>query len=144
MPERLKQRSMASRKRPSTGVAVCAAAAARWACSAAIPSPVLAETGRWGFGKRALREQCAYLGFGSVGARCIGNIALGQRDGRTLQTEQLGDRQMLPRLRHRPVIRGDDEQQEIDAGGPGQHVVDQLLVAGDVDEAKCAAVGQRV
>ena len=66
---------------------------------------------------------------------CIDGIALGQRDGRTLQTEQLGDRQMLPRLRHRPVIRGDDEQQEIDAGGPGQHVVDQLLVAGDVDEA---------
>ena len=70
----------------------------------------------------------------SIGDRCASR--------RTLQTEQLGDRQMLPRLRHRPVIRGDDEQQEIDAGGPGQHVVDQLLVAGDVDEAKCAAVGQ--
>ena len=33
------------------------------------------------------------------------------------------------------VVGGDDQQGEIDAGGAGQHVVDEALVAGHVDEA---------
>ncbi len=40
---------------------------------------------------------------------------------------------MLPGLRHRSLVGGDDQQQEVDPGGAGQHVLDEVLVAGDID-----------
>ena len=58
-----------------------------------------------------------------------------------LDAEQVDDRQMLARLRHDPVVGRDDQQHEVDAGGAGQHVVHEALVAGHVDEAEHVAVG---
>ena len=50
---------------------------------------------------------------------------------------------MLAGLRHDPFVGGDDEQGEVDAAGAGEHVVDEALVAGDVDEADDGAVRRR-
>ncbi|MPN09882.1 hypothetical protein SDC9_157175 [bioreactor metagenome] len=46
-------------------------------------------------------------------------------------------------LRHGAVVGGDDEQCEVDAGGTGEHVVDQLFMAGNVDKAERATCRQR-
>ena len=50
---------------------------------------------------------------------------------------------MLDRLRHGAVVGGDHQQHEVDAGRPRQHVVDELLVARNVDEAEHAARRRR-
>ena len=49
---------------------------------------------------------------------------------------------MLQRLRHRPVIGGDDQQRRADAEHAGQHVGKESLMAGHVDEADPTALGQ--
>ncbi len=41
---------------------------------------------------------------------------------------------MLARLRHRAFVRRDDQQQDVHSAGPGQHVLDEVLVARHVDD----------
>ena len=50
---------------------------------------------------------------------------------------------MLLGLRHHAVVGCDGEQHEIDAVRAGEHVADEALVAGDVDDTGAGAVGQR-
>ena len=50
---------------------------------------------------------------------------------------------MLARLRHDRIVGGDDEQGQIDAGGAGEHVLDEALVARHVDDAEAIAVAVR-
>jgi hypothetical protein len=69
------------------------------------------------------------------------HVDLGQRHGAAADAEQFDDFQVLAGLRHRPVVGGDDEQREVDAGGAGQHVVHQLLVPRHVDETERRRVG---
>ena len=47
---------------------------------------------------------------------------------------------MLAGLRLDRFVGGDDEEDEIEAGGSGEHVADEAFVAGDVDEAEADAV----
>jgi hypothetical protein len=68
---------------------------------------------------------------------------LGERDDAVPQAEEIQDLQMLARLRHRPVVGGDDQQDEIDADGAGEHVVHEALMAGHVDEAQGLAALDR-
>ena len=49
--------------------------------------------------------------------------------------EKLQNLQMLDRLRHHAFVGVDDQQQELHAGCAGQHVVQETLVAGHVDDA---------
>ena len=70
-------------------------------------------------------------------------IGLGECDDAVLQAEEIEDLQMLARLRHRPVVGGDDQQDEIDADGAGEHVVHEALMAGHVDEAQGLAALDR-
>ena len=49
---------------------------------------------------------------------------------------------MLFALRHHAVVGRDGEQHEIDAVRARQHVADEALVAGHVDDAGARAVGQ--
>ena len=72
-----------------------------------------------------------------------GEIDLGERDDAAGDAEQVDDGEMLAGLRHDAVVGGDHQQHEIDAGGAGQHVVDEFLVAGHVDEAEHGAVRRR-
>ena len=48
----------------------------------------------------------------------------------------MNDIQMLLSLRHDAVVGGDGEQDEINAMGPRQHVLDKTLVTGHVDNAR--------
>ena len=56
--------------------------------------------------------------------------------------EQLDDGEVLDGLRHDAVVGGDDEQEEVDAGGAGHHGAHEALVAGHVDHAQPPAAGQ--
>ena len=69
-------------------------------------------------------------------------IRFGDDENRHLDAEQMDDVQMLFGLRHDAVVGGDGEQHEIDAVGAGEHVLDEALVAGHVDDARRSAVGQ--
>ena len=51
------------------------------------------------------------------------------------QTQEIENLQMLACLRHRPIVGGDDQQDEIDADGAREHVVHEPLMARHVDEA---------
>ena len=46
-----------------------------------------------------------------------------------LDAQQLADREMLARLRHHPLVGGDDQQDEVDAADARQHVLHEALVA---------------
>ena len=48
---------------------------------------------------------------------------------------------MLPRLRHRPFRRGDDEDGAVHLGGAGDHVLDIVGMAGAVDVSVVALLG---
>ena len=44
------------------------------------------------------------------------------------------DVEVLARLRHHGFVGRDDQHDQVDAAGAGQHVLDEALVARDVDE----------
>ena len=50
---------------------------------------------------------------------------------------------MLEGLRPRPVVRGDHQQRRVDLAGADEHVPDQPVVAGHVDEVELRPVRQR-
>ena len=75
------------------------------------------------------------------GVVAIDEVALGQRDDAVAEAEQPQDFEMFARLRHDGIVGGDDEQGEVDAGGSGEHVLDEALVARHVHDAE--AVGGR-
>ena len=56
---------------------------------------------------------------------------------------KIEDGQVLGGLRHGAFVGGDDEQRGVDAADTGQHVLDEALVAGDVDDADVCPAGQR-
>ncbi|MNY09527.1 hypothetical protein D3C86_1424430 [compost metagenome] len=61
-------------------------------------------------------------------------VALAYRYQCPRDAQQLDNRQVLAGLRHHPVIGGHHQQHQIDALRPGQHVVGEALMAGNVDE----------
>ena len=50
--------------------------------------------------------------------------------------------QVLHGLGHDALIRRHDQQGQVDAAGPGQHVAHELFVARHIDDARPASVGQ--
>ena len=84
---------------------------------------------------------------GHVGARerCplfIHEIAFRQRHDTAVDAEYAKDREMLPRLRHDPFVQRDHEQNRVDGTDAREHVPDEVLMPGDVDDAHLAAVGK--
>ncbi len=55
-----------------------------------------------------------------------------------LDAEQIEDGQVLAGLGHHAFVGGDDQQGQVDAADAGQHVLDEALVAGHVDDADLA------
>jgi hypothetical protein len=51
------------------------------------------------------------------------------------QPEQLQDFEVLPCLRHNGIVGGDDQQSHVDARRPREHIFDEALVAGTIDNA---------
>ena len=76
-------------------------------------------------------------------ARGVGEVGLGDHEDAAARAEQMQDVEMLLGLRHHAVVGRDGEQHEVDAVRAGEHVADEALVAGDVDDAGAGAVGQR-
>ena len=76
-------------------------------------------------------------------ARRVGEVGLGDDEDAAARAEQMQDVEMLLGLRHHAVVGRDREQHQVDAVRAGQHVADEALMAGDVDDAGARAVGQR-
>jgi hypothetical protein len=95
------------------------------------------DDGRPGQG-RAL-EPGGDLGRHPVAGRLVDQVGLGQRDHPGGDAEQVEDGQVLGRLGPPALAGVDHEQGAADPADPGQHVVDEPLVAGDVDEPDLAS-----
>ena len=88
-------------------------------------------------------HQLADFQFDDLARRLVDEIALGQGDDAVTQAEQAEDFEMFARLRHDRIVGGDDEHGEVDAGGAGEHVLDEALVAGHVDDAEADTAAGR-
>ena len=72
----------------------------------------------------------------------VDQVCLRHRDDATLDAEQPQDRQVLERLRPRALGCVDDEEEQVDPRGAGNHRSHEALVPGDVDEREPPSVGQ--
>ena len=90
---------------------------------------------------RAIGEQFDFVAHFSE-ARRIDEVGLGDEKDAAPDAEQMEDVQMLLALRHHAVVGRDGEQHQVDAMRARQHVADEALMAGDVDDARARAVGQ--
>ncbi len=104
------------------------------------PAPVWAEVRD---DRRVLQEgaldQLADFQLDDLARRFVDQVALGQGDDAVAQAEQAEDFQVLARLRHDRIVGGDDQHGQVDAGGAGEHVLDEALVAGHVDDAEAVS-----
>ena len=92
--------------------------------------------------ERGRGEQRLDLGHALEQLVVVGEVGLGQRHDAAVEAEQVDDLQMLDGLRLDAFGCRDDQQRGIDAGGAGQHVVHEALVARHVDEAQLPAIAQ--
>ncbi len=72
----------------------------------------------------------------------IDQIGLGERDDAVADTQQAADVEMLAGLGLDGFVGGDDQQNQVDAGDPREHVLDETLMTGNVDESETAEVGE--
>ena len=63
----------------------------------------------------------------------LAEVAFGERDHDSFHAEISEDLQMLFSLWHPAVVRGDDEQREIDRPDTCNHVAHKIFVAGNID-----------
>ena len=66
----------------------------------------------------------------------IHQVRFGEGDDAAADAEQAADVEMLAGLRLDGFIGGDHEEQEIDSAHTGEHVLDEALVAGDIDKSQ--------
>ena len=76
-------------------------------------------------------------------ARWLDPVDLGKRHQGPANPQQLDDGQVLAGLRHHAVVCGDDQQHAVDTAGPGEHVVHEAFMTGDIDEAGQVGLTQR-
>ncbi len=107
------------------------------------PSPVTLEIGAIVAPSRNVprssRLQVAADLLDAVGRRAVD---LRQRDHAVPDAEQRQDVEVLAGLRHDPVIGRHDQEHRVHAGGAGDHRLDEMLVAGNVDDADLQARDQ--
>ena len=93
-------------------------------------------------GQRGPGEEGGHLGLSRPPPFRAYPVDFGQGDGPLVQTQQIQDLQVLAGLGHGAIVGGHHQQDEVDPRRPGHHGVDQLFVAGDIDEAQDLARGQ--
>jgi hypothetical protein len=76
------------------------------------------------------------LEFDDLAGRLVHEVHLGQGDDADAEAEQAEDLEVLAGLGHDRVVGGDDQDREVHAGRAGEHVPDELLVAGHVHDAQ--------
>ena len=121
----------------STGaLSASAATSSSAASSSASPAPVRAETGTIGAPSIEVpRSNSRDLACDQLEPVGLGEVGLGDRNDAARDAEQVDDREVLARLRHDAVVGGDHEQHHVDAGGAGDHLAHEALVAGHVHHA---------
>ncbi len=146
LPAMVNARSIASLKCwPAVRRAACAAASrASSSRSSAIPAPLTADSGSTGIGgEPGGGEQ----GFDVVAnlphARFIDAVDFRDHGGAARDVQQVENVEVLDGLRHHAVVGGHHQQREIDAAHAGEHVADEALVTGNVDEADQLPARQR-
>ena len=72
----------------------------------------------------------------------VDGVRLRQHDDAALHLQQVEDGEVLARLRHHGLVRRDNEHGEVYPAHAREHVLDEALVAGHVDDADLAAAGQ--
>ena len=87
-------------------------------------------------------DELACLRFGELGRLRVDRVDLRERDDAALDAEQAQDREVLVRLRPRALARIDDEEEQVDPGGTGDHRPHEALVPGNVDDGQAAPVGK--
>jgi len=90
-----------------------------------------------------LREQGRNLLLYGPHARLGHPIDFRERHGPLRHPEELEDGEVLTRLGHDPIVRGNDQEGEIDPAGTRHHGVNQPLVAGHIDVSQYIAAGER-
>ena len=107
--------------------------------------PELVET-RAGLGadrnRLGLRDELARLLERELERLRVDGVGLRHRDDAALDPEQVENREVLVRLRARTLGGVDDEQEEVDPGRPGDHVADEALVAGNIDQREAPSIGK--
>ena len=98
------------------------------------------EDRRPGEGRAA--EQPPDLGDDLFGPPGAGDIGLGHDRDPVPDLERIEQRQVLDGLGARSVVGRHDQHRGIDLARPDEHVADQPVVPGDVDEVELGAVGQ--
>ena len=88
------------------------------------------------------RDELTGLLDGELDRLRVDAVGLGHRDDAALHAQQTQDREVLVRLGARPLGRVDHEQEEVDAGGTGDHRPDEALVPRHVDERQALPAGQ--
>ena len=73
--------------------------------------------------------------------RVVDEVDLVQENDELRHADLAGEEDVLAGLRHRAVSGGDDEDRTVHLGGAGDHVLDEVGVAGAVDVRVVALVG---
>ena len=69
----------------------------------------------------------------------VDQVALGQHYQAMLDLQQVQDMQVLLGLRHDAFVGSDDQHRRVDTTDARQHILDEALVAGNIDDAdRCA------
>jgi hypothetical protein len=81
-------------------------------------------------------DHLPHLGRGDLDELRVGEVGLGQSDDAPRQTEEPADLEVLAGLRPDRLVGGHDEQDQVDAARPCEHVLDESLMPRDIDEAQ--------
>ena len=92
-------------------------------------------------GEWRIRQVFAELGLDSFFV--FRKVNLGQRDHGARDTEVSQDLQMLLGLRHPAVIRRHHEQRQINRTDAGDHVLHEILVTGNINDAQVVGHASR-
>ncbi len=88
-------------------------------------------------------EELLHVRPGQLRKLAIDHVHLCEGDETGGDAQEFDDAQMLPRLRHHPIIGGHHQQEQVDAGRSRDHGLDEALVTGNVHHAEMPATGQR-
>ena len=112
--------------------------------STSSPRRVVAETSTMGASASGVRPSAgADLGAHERDPLVVDQVTLAQDDHPAIDSEELEDRQVLARLGHHALVGRHDEHHRVDAADAGEHVADEVLMAGHVDDADVRATRQR-
>ena len=114
------------------------------ASSSGRPWPVSAETGTIGAPRQhGARQLLAHLFAHQVQpVWIIHEVGFGEGHDAARHLQQVQNGEVLARLRHHALVGGHHQQCHVDAADARQHVLDEILVAGHIDDADLCAAGQ--